>query len=69
MIGLLEAYWDAYEAVGLNVYTDLDYLEQVWKYHQELVEAAIQKDTQRGLRILQEHFNLMDQMVQDQWAD
>jgi len=61
--GLLEAYWDAYEAVGLNVYTDLDYLEQVWTYHEELVETAIQKDTIRGLEILREHFELMDRMV------
>ncbi len=61
--GLLEAYWDAYEAVGLNVYTDLDYLEQVWTYHEELVEMAIQKDKTRGLEILREHFELMDHMV------
>ena len=63
MTGLLEAYWDAYEAVGLNVYTDLDYLEQVWTYHQDLVEAASNKETEKGLRILQEHFDLMDRMV------
>jgi len=25
--GLLEAYWDAYETIGLNVYTDLSYLQ------------------------------------------
>ena len=61
--GLLEAYWDAYEAVGLNVYADLDYLEQVWTYHDQLAEAAIRKDQEDGLRILQEHFNLMDRMV------
>jgi len=61
--GLLDAYWDAYEAVGLNVYTDLDYLEQVWKVHEQLVEAAIKKDKNRGLKILQEHFDLMDRMV------
>jgi DNA-binding GntR family transcriptional regulator len=61
--GLLEAYWDAYEAVGLNVYTDLEYLEQVWTYHEELVEMAIQKDKNRGLEILHVHFELMDRMV------
>lgn len=61
--GLLESYWDAYEAVGLNVYTDLDYLEQVWIYHEELVEMAIQKDKTRGMEILQKHFELMDRMV------
>ena len=61
--GLLEAYWDAYEAVGLNVYTDLEYLEQVWTYHEQLVDMAIQKDKTRGLEILREHFELMDRMV------
>lgn len=61
--GLLEAYWDAYEAVGLNVYADLEYLEQVWDYHHQLAEAAILKDKQRGLVILREHFNLMDRMM------
>jgi DNA-binding FadR family transcriptional regulator len=61
--GLLEAYWDAYEAVGLNVYTDLEYLEQVWKYHQELVEVAAARDKSRAEQILKEHFDLMDRMV------
>ena len=61
--GLLEAYWDAYEAVGLNVYTDFEYLEQVWRYHEQLVEIAIEKDETRGRKILQEHFELMDRMV------
>jgi len=61
--GLLEAYWDAYEAVGLNVYTDFQYLEQVWTYHEQLVEIAISRDKTRGRKILQEHFELMDKMV------
>jgi DNA-binding FadR family transcriptional regulator len=61
--GLLEAYWDAYEAVGLNVYADLDYLEQVWTYHEQLADAAIKKDKTRGLKILREHFDLMDEML------
>ncbi len=63
VIGLLEAYWDAYEAVGLNVYTDFEYLEQVWRYHEQLVEIAIAKDKTHGRKILQEHFELMDKMV------
>ena len=61
--GLLEAYWDAYEAVGLNVYADLVYLEQVWTYHEQLADAAINKEKSRGLEILREHFELMDQML------
>nr|MBP8164676.1 FadR family transcriptional regulator [Anaerolineales bacterium] len=31
--GLLQAYWDAYEAVGLNFFTDYKYLTEVWTYH------------------------------------
>ena len=61
--GLLESYWDAYEAVGLNVYADLEYLEQVWTYHDQLAEAAIIRNKELGLEILHEHFNLMDRMV------
>jgi DNA-binding FadR family transcriptional regulator len=61
--GLFEAYWDAYEAVGFNVYADIDYLEQVWEYHEQLADAAINKDKTRGLTILREHFALMDRMV------
>ncbi len=30
MLGLLEAYWDAYEAVELNTYADYAYLQEVW---------------------------------------
>jgi DNA-binding FadR family transcriptional regulator len=61
--GLLEAYWDAYEAVGLNVYTDFEYLEGVWTYHEELVEVAASRDTTRAEQILRDHFELMDRMV------
>jgi DNA-binding FadR family transcriptional regulator len=37
--GLLQSYWDAYETVGLNFFTDYNYLTQVWTYHQKMVDA------------------------------
>jgi len=37
--GLLEAYWDAYEAVDLNTYADYRYLTAVWAYHEQIAEA------------------------------
>ena len=37
--GLLEAYWDAYEAVELNTYADYHYLTAVWRYHEQIAEA------------------------------
>jgi DNA-binding FadR family transcriptional regulator len=39
VIGLLEAYWDAYETVELNTYADYTYLTAVWQYHQWIADA------------------------------
>lgn len=57
--GLLEAYWDAYETVGLSLYTDLHYLEQVWQYHQEMVDALCTGDFATGFEALVEHKDLL----------
>ena len=39
VLGLLEAYWDAYEVVGLDRYEDYAYLREVWTYHGRMVDA------------------------------
>lgn len=57
--GILEAYWDAYEAVGLNVYADYQYLQQVWHYHQEMVDAIAAGEYERGYKALVEHKDLL----------
>lgn len=57
--GLLEAYWEAYEAVGLNLYADYRYLEQVWQYHQQMVEAICLHDLERGYQALVQHKDLL----------
>ncbi len=57
--GLLEAYWEAYEAVGLNLYADYHYLEQVWRYHRQMVEAICQDDLERGYQALVQHKDLL----------
>ena len=57
--GLLDAYWDAYEDVGLNVYTGLTYLQEVWTYHQQMVEAICSRDYELGYRKLREHTDLI----------
>lgn len=57
--GLLEAYWEAYEAVGLNVFADYEYLEQVWKYHQQMVESICQGNYLLGYQALVEHSDLL----------
>ena len=57
--GILEAYWEAYEAVGLNVYADYGYLQQVWRYHQQIVDAILSGDFQTGYQALVEHIQLL----------
>ncbi len=57
--GLLEGYWDAYEAVGLNLYADYEYLQQVWRYHQEMVEGICQGDFAKGYQALVLHRDLL----------
>ena len=59
--GVLEAYWQAYEESGLAMYTDLQYLEQVWRYHQKMVDAICSGDVDNGYRIVTEHMDLISQ--------
>ncbi|MCW5873457.1 MAG: FadR family transcriptional regulator [Anaerolineales bacterium] len=60
VIGLLEAYWEAYEQVGLNLYTGLEYQLHVWDSHHQIVEAIAEKDFVRGHQLLVGHFDLID---------
>lgn len=57
--GVLEAYWDLYEAAGLDVYNNASYLNLVWDYHAEMVESIVKGEYQAGLNALKEHFNLI----------
>ncbi len=57
--GILEAYWEAYEAIGLNVFTDFNYLQEVWQFHQQMVDAICARDYEAGYRALLEHTDLI----------
>ena len=59
VLGILEAYWDAYEAVGLNMYAGYDYLERVWEYHQQMVDSICKGDYQAGYQALVQHKDLL----------
>jgi DNA-binding FadR family transcriptional regulator len=60
--GILEAYWEAYEAVGLNVFAGgYDYLEEVWQYHQRMVESIFTGDFEAGYEALVTHTDLLYQ--------
>jgi len=57
--GILEAYWATYEAVGLNLYTDISYLKTVWEYHRQMVESICTGNDAAGYRALIEHTDLL----------
>ena len=59
MLGLLEAYWELYEAVGMNLYTDYNYLEQVWAYHQQMVDSICVGNDELGYQALVQHKDLL----------
>lgn len=62
--GILEAYWDVYEDVGLNVYEDRKYLERVWLYHKQMVNAITHADYMNGYQALIAHMDLLFQREQ-----
>lgn len=59
--GLLEAYWDTYELVGLDVYMDLAYHESVWKYHESIIQNIQNGDFEAAYQLLLDHMELIYQ--------
>lgn len=63
--GILEAFWDAYEEVGYNRYTELNYLKRVWQYHGDIVAAICDGDYEKGYQLLISHMDLIQDQIQD----
>ncbi|MCA0452482.1 MAG: FCD domain-containing protein [Chloroflexi bacterium] len=59
VIGLLEAYWDAYEAVELNRYAEYEYHTQVWDYHEAILTAICEGDTNAAQKAFMQHTRLL----------
>ena len=57
--GVLEAYWEAYEAVGLSLFSDYEYLREVWTYHEGIVTALAAGDAAEAHRLLLAHTSLL----------
>ncbi|MBL7201934.1 MAG: FadR family transcriptional regulator [Anaerolineae bacterium] len=66
--GLLKAYWDAYEAVGLHRYFEFSYYERMWSSHRAMVEAVSSGRYQEGREILVQHFTLLEGRLQGEDA-
>ncbi|MFZ4814006.1 MAG: FadR/GntR family transcriptional regulator [Phototrophicaceae bacterium] len=61
--GILEAYWDAYTAVELNLYADYTYHQTVWNYHQKILDCLCAQDIQQAKTLFIQHTQLL--RVQD----
>lgn len=59
VLGILEGYWEAYEAVELNLFADYSYLREVWTYHERMVNSIIRADFQDSLQAFIEHTQLL----------
>jgi DNA-binding FadR family transcriptional regulator len=59
VLGLLDAYWDAYEAVELNRYADYSYHKQVWDYHERILDAICAGDFDAARTAFIEHTQLL----------
>lgn len=59
VIGLLEAYWDAYEAVELNRYADYTYHQKVWDYHERILDCIEAGEYEKARDLFVEHTGLL----------
>lgn len=57
--GILESYWEAYEAIELNRYAEYAYLEEVWKYHEKILNEIAAGNDAASLQAFIEHTQLL----------
>jgi DNA-binding FadR family transcriptional regulator len=59
VMGVLEVYWDAYDAIELSRYADYDYHQRVWDFHEQILDAICAGDYDRARDLLVEHTQLI----------
>jgi len=63
VLGVLEAYWDAYEASELTRYASYQYWLRVWNYHERIVDALCEDRHEMARALLVEHFDLLPSVM------
>lgn len=61
--GVLETYWDAYEASELTRFASYQYWLDVWDYHERIVEALCEDDFDLGHQLMIEHFSMLPTLL------
>ncbi len=59
VLGILEAYWDLYEEVGVNRYMDYSYLRRVWDYHSRILQLIRAGEFEEAQQAFVEHTHLL----------
>ncbi|MEZ4667388.1 MAG: FCD domain-containing protein [Anaerolineae bacterium] len=59
VIGILEAFWEAYAAVELNRYAEYGYHTQVWDYHERILNAICGGDFDAAQKAFMDHTRLL----------
>ena len=57
--GILDAYWQAYDASEMTRFASYAYWIEVWTYHEKIVDALCNNDFALGRQLLVEHFSLL----------
>jgi len=57
--GILDTYWQAYEASEMTRFASYTYWTEVWTYHERIVDALCNNDFALGRQLLVEHFSLL----------
>ncbi len=59
VLGILEAYWDAYRAIEPYRYADYDYLTLVWDYHERILNHICAAEFDAARAAFVEHTRLL----------
>ncbi len=69
VLGILEAYWDLYEEVGIHRYMDYSYLRQVWDYHSKILQLIRGKRFDEARQAFVEHTRLLSFVPRNESKD
>ncbi len=59
VLGILEAFWIAYERIIPTVATDQEYLIQMWDYHKQIIEAICEGDFEKSFHVMLFHMDFL----------
>jgi DNA-binding FadR family transcriptional regulator len=57
--GILDAYWQVYEASEMTRFASYAYWTEVWTFHEKIANALYNNDFTLGRQLLVEHFSLL----------